>query len=33
MDGDYLYNQGGKRIGRADGLSRMEIILFFYFLM
>ena len=31
IDGNYIYNGSNSQIGRADGLTREQIILFFYF--
>jgi len=31
IDGNYLFDGSGKRIGRADGLTRTQVIIFFYF--
>mgnify|MGYP007123684661 CR=1 FL=1 len=31
LDGDYLYDGSGKRIGRVDGLTKMQVIIFFYY--
>jgi hypothetical protein len=33
IDGDRLYDGSGHQIGRADGLRRMQMIVFFYFFM
>ena len=33
LSGDKVYDGSGRQIGRADGLRRMQIILFFYFFM
>ena len=33
FDGNYIYNASGHQIGRidADGLRRMQVIIFFYY--
>jgi hypothetical protein len=33
LSGDRLYDGSGRQIGRADGLRRMQCIVFFYFFM
>jgi hypothetical protein len=33
IDGERLYDSSGRQIGRADGLRRMQMIVFFYFFM
>ena len=31
VDGNYLFDGSGKRIGREDGLTRMQVIIYFYY--
>jgi hypothetical protein len=33
IDGDRLYDSSGRQMGRADGLRRMQMLVFFYFFM
>jgi hypothetical protein len=33
IEGDRIYDASGRPIGRADGLRRMQMIVFFYFFM
>ena len=33
IDGERIYDGSGRQIGRADGLRRMQIIIYFYFFM
>jgi hypothetical protein len=33
IDGDRIYDSSGRLIARADGLRRMQMIVFFYFFL
>jgi hypothetical protein len=33
IDGERIYDASGRQIGRADGLRRMQIVIYFYFFM
>ncbi|NBU72580.1 MAG: polymer-forming cytoskeletal family protein, partial [Bacteroidetes bacterium] len=33
LDGERIYDQSGRLVGRTDGLRRRQTILFFYFFM
>jgi hypothetical protein len=33
LDGERIYDASDRQIGRADGLRRMQMIVYFYFFM
>jgi len=33
IDGERIYDASGRQIGRADGLRRMQIVVYFFFFM